>query len=41
MSRCHQGATRGQERFPRVSGDEPPAIEEKPEPASFSPRERG
>ena len=41
MSRLAVGVANKEERFPRVSGDEPPARSEASSPAWFSPRERG
>ena len=41
MSRLQYVATVSRIRFPRVSGDEPPAIYVDWQALSFSPRERG
>ena len=41
MSRLVVLVERNEDRFPRVSGDEPPAISGYMPPKVFSPRERG
>ena len=41
MSRSEEEAQQVQERFPRVSGDEPSYLERIETCTEFSPRERG
>ena len=41
MSRLAVGVANKEERFPRVSGDEPVRKGDRPKKAEFSPRERG